>query len=46
MVFPTPRFGGGPVYLGVENVAKLTIWTLPVLALVRAERGGGVIDYL
>jgi hypothetical protein len=31
----TPHFGRGPLFLIVENLVKLAVWTLPVLVVVR-----------
>ncbi len=46
LVFLTPRFGGGPAFLALENLAKLSIWTLPVFLLVRYEERQSPLDYL
>ncbi len=35
MLLVTPRMGHGPLYLLLENMAKLAIWTVPVLLLIR-----------
>ncbi|MGA9762001.1 MAG: type II CAAX endopeptidase family protein [Gaiellaceae bacterium] len=42
----TPHFGRGPAYTALENVAKLAIWTLPVIVLVRVAEGERALDYL
>lgn len=45
-IFLTPRFWGGPAFLALENLVKLSIWTLPVLLLVRREERGNPFDFL
>jgi membrane protease YdiL (CAAX protease family) len=45
-VFLTPHFGGGPAFLILENLVKLSLWTLPVFLLVRHEESQSPFDFL
>jgi len=42
----TPRFGSGPLFLIVENLVKLAVWTLPVLLLLRYVDRQDPLTYL
>ncbi len=46
LVFLTPHFGGGPAFLILENLVKLSLWTLPVFLLVRYEESQSPLDFL
>jgi membrane protease YdiL (CAAX protease family) len=45
-VFVTPHFGGGPYFIALENLAKLSIWTVPVFLIVRLGERQSPLDYL
>ncbi len=45
-IFLSPHFGGGPAFTVLENLVKLSIWTLPVFLLVRFGERQNPLDYL
>jgi len=42
----TPRFGSGPLFLIVENLVKLAVWTAPVLLIIRYVDRQDPLTYL
>lgn len=46
LVFLNPRFGGGAAFLVLENLVKLSLWTLPAMLLVRHEERQSALDFL